>query len=401
MSTELDVRSIVAAAAEIASEAFGRPICLECLKRFPGTRADKSIVIRCALRNQGEELAGTVVVKHTFSDDERRVIGFFNDWASCRFLSELSPNRPLCARYIGADQESQILVMEDLGDGEGAAIEEILEHGDRDQAHEALRDYARVIGRLHAQTSGKAEVYYQIREALGSMHRELAPYIHPWSDARRLPSGSDEIARVVSRYRSICERVSVKPSDAIEGEIARVTKSVEECGDGFLAFAQGDQNGLGGFIRIDGRLRAFDFDCGGFRHALREGIPARMTWGCMKRVPRRVAGEMERVYREELSKGCPDALDDATFNRAKVEASAHWHVFHVNVRLNAALENDRQRGPSTLRQQVVAWFAAFAEISEECNDLLALGDCARRIVCRLRKHWPESCFKLPVFGAFR
>ena len=400
MPTELDVRTIVAAAEEIASEAFGRRVRLECLKRFPSTNANKSIVMRCVLEGRGTGLPSSVVVKHVNPGDPRRRIGFLNDLASCEFLDRLSLPQPLGPGFLCADSKRQILIIEDLGDGEGRNLEDVLEGGNAVAAEKALSEYAGAIGRLHSQTAGRADEFFRIRDELGPTDEDLKLYSHPWGNARRQAVSEDEIASAVKRYRRTCEQVCVRPSGEIEDEIVRITEKTEESPGIFLAFAQGDQNGLGGFIRKEGRLRAFDFDCGGFRHALREGIPARMTWGCMKRVPRKVADEMERIYREELAKGCPDALDDTTFNRAKVEASAHWHVFHVNVRLSKALLEDYPRGPSTLRQQVVAWLSAFAEISEETDDLLALGDCGRQLVKQLRKSWPVDCFELPVYRVF-
>ena len=123
----------------------------------------------------------------------------------------------------------------------------------------------------------------------------------------------------------------------------------------------------------------------------------------MKSVPRQVQEDMEQAYREEFEKGCPNVISDREFSRAKVEASAHWHIFHVTVRLRQALRNDTdaQRGPSTLRQQVIAWLSAFAEISDETNDLRALGKCASRLVPQLKKQWGRDCTELPNFGAFR
>ena len=121
----------------------------------------------------------------------------------------------------------------------------------------------------------------------------------------------------------------------------------------------------------------------------------------MIRVPWQVHQSMEQVYRDELRNGCPEASSDTEFARAKVEASAHWHIFHVTVRLRHALEKDYQRGPSTLRQQVIAWLSAFRDISGETNDLRAMGQSAGQLVSQLGKRWDQSCMQLPVFGAFK
>ncbi len=398
--TELGINWLLRAAEQLTSCHFDQRIRLKVVCQFPSTKAKKSIVMRYALEDRGTGLPSSVIVKPVSPGDPCRRIGFLNDLASCKFLDQLSLPQPLGPKLFCADSERQILIIEDLGDGEGASLEDVLETGSCRRAEEALSEYARAIGRIHAQTAGNADSYYEIRDGLESARPRYDLLTHPWSDPLCLPSKGRYVARAIGRYRRVSKRVCVNPSGAIEGEIARVIHRVEESPRPFLAFAQGDQNGVGGFIRKEGRLRAFDFDCGWFRHALREGIPARITWGCMKRVPRTVADEIERIYREELAKGCSGAMDDTTFIRAKVEASAHWHVFHVNVRLSKALLEDHRRGPSTVRQQVVAWLTAFAEISEESADLFALGECARQIVNQLGSFWSHECFELPVYRAF-
>ncbi len=83
-----------------------------------------------------------------------------------------------------------------------------------------------------------------------------------------------------------------------------------------------------------------------------------------------------------------------------VEAFSHWHIFHVIVRLRVALENDHQRGPSTLRQQLVAWLESYLKATEQSGEMQALGEAARQILDRLHSLWLPSDFELPVYDAF-
>src|SRR5215510_4147785 len=76
-------------------------------------------------------------------------------------------------------------------------------------------------------------------------------------------------------------------------------------------------------------------------------------------------------------------------------------IFHINHRLPDAIESDRQRGPTTLRQQVIAWIEAFAELSEEHGQMRALGKSARAIWERLQDFWPTESCNLPFYPAFR
>jgi hypothetical protein len=87
--------------------------------------------------------------------------------------------------------------------------------------------------------------------------------------------------------------------------------------------------------------------------------------------------------------------------QASVEAGARWHIFHVVYRLPDALASDRQRGLTTLRQQVVAWLTAFTDLSEESSYLQALGASARSMVEQLCKVWSAEAVNLPYYPAFR
>jgi hypothetical protein len=65
-----------------------------------------------------------------------------------------------------------------------------------------------------------------------------------------------------------------------------------------------------------------------------------------------------------------------------------------------ALSGDYQGGLTTLRQQVVAWLEAFADLSEERQQLQALGKSARSAVERLRKLWLAEVCSVPYYPAF-
>jgi hypothetical protein len=84
-----------------------------------------------------------------------------------------------------------------------------------------------------------------------------------------------------------------------------------------------------------------------------------------------------------------------------MEAGARWNIFHVNHRLPDAIKGDRQRGPTSLRQQTIAWIEVFAELSEEHGQMRALGESARVMWKRLHELWPTELCVLPYYPAFR
>jgi len=119
------------------------------------------------------------------------------------------------------------------------------------------------------------------------------------------------------------------------------------------------------------------------------------------RIPQRIVECMDHVYREMLVAGTSLSNDDAVFNQAMVAAGARWHIFHILERLPGALQRDRLRGPTSLRQQFMAWLTASSDLSEEFNHFVALGKTAQQLRAQLRKIWPHDSDVLPFYPVFR
>jgi hypothetical protein len=187
----------------------------------------------------------------------------------------------------------------------------------------------------------------------------------------------------------------------VDDEIARVAATVEDSPGSFLTLCKGDQNVPNDYLRLRGQPRLFDYGSAGLRHALIEGMPGRMTWGCTMRIPRKLLAPMDAAYRARLALALPEIRDDGPYQRAASEAAGRWHLLHVIHRLPEAIIADRPRGPTSLRQQVVAWLLAFAELSEELARMPALGASARALHARLCRHWPAEVTELPYYPVFR
>lgn len=389
------------AAETLLAQHFGSPVRL---RLEPLARSAKSAAMRGHLIDPTPDIPSTVFVKHHLPSegpeweghDQQRLL---NDWAACLFLSHVGGIPPLAPHLFGGDVAANVLVMEDLGPGTGPNTGELLMGYDPDLAAQGLLEGCALLGRLHGATLGRADEYQAIRYSLGPLPSPRPLFKEPWSSARRRHSDVAEVERVVQQYRAQFARVGIAPQPGVEDEVAQITGLVEEEPGPYLAFCKGDQNMAGDFLRCDDQARLFDFDASGFRHALIEGMPGRMTWGCMMRIPDRLLPEMERVYQAELARWLPEAVDDDRFHRAMADAGARWHVFHVVWRVSAALTADWQRGPSTARQQVLAWLDSFGSMSEEFRQWRALGRSAREMAERLRMVWPEVA-PLPHYPAF-
>lgn len=400
--------AIVKLAEELLSRQFDQEALLVQDRVFSGF---KSVVVRCRVESRGADLPDALIVKKARED----MVGYFpnshatpnaahklfNDWAAARFLDGLGHDPPLSPRFYAGDRENGLIVLEDLGDGEAPNTIDALQGNDPQLAEQTLVEHAALLGQLHAATMGRYEEYRRIRLELGPAPHPLKLYHDPWSEARLSPIPASEVDEAISSYRATFTSLDLCSQPGAEEEIMRVTTVVEADPGPFLAYCKGDQNVAGDYLRRLSKPRLFDFDAGGFRHALIEGMPGRMTWGCQMRIPARVQSDMEKAYQAALSRGYAEVADNRVFYRGMIEAAARWHILHIIHRLPDALSSDYQRGLTTLRQQVVAWLEAFAGLSEERQQLQALGKSAREVAQRLRELWPAEVCSLPYYPAFR
>ena len=368
-----------------------------------------SIVVHCRVQLGQAPLPADLIVKKVREDRcgydpdspaaPNAAHWLFNDWAALQFLGQIPHDPPLSPTFYGGSRDFGLIVLEDLGESETPNTADTLHGNNSVVAEETLIEHASLIGQLHSSTLGKAEAYLRVRSALGPTPRPEKLYQDPWSDARLAPVQPTEVDEVIKLYCAGLDSVGLRAHPGLADEIAHVTSTVEVNPGPLLAYCKGDQNAAADYIRRAGQPRFFDFGAGGLRHALIEGMPGRMTWGCAMRIPERVIARMEKAYQLRLAEGYAQAADDRVFHRCLVEAGARWNIFHVVHRLPDALEADRQRGPTTLRQQTIAWIEAFAHLSEELGQMTALGKSAREMAATLQQLWPEASV-LPFYPAF-
>lgn len=400
----MDYSPIVAAAASLLSSHFERPIRLALLDVYT-TWMDR--ILRCRVLSPGGELPETVIVKHSVprpepAHDGWHLYAILNDWAAGLYLGQITGTVPLGPRFYCADLLHRIVVMEDLGTGTTPDTFALLFGDDAELAAESLLDHVALLGQLHAATCRTARGYLPIRDGLGTPEPERPLYSNPWSRARLRTSTKEEILDAVGRYNATLETVGVLVSPGAEQEIALVTAEIEDQPGDFLAYCKGDQEIPNDAIRVGARLRLFDFNVGGLRHALIEGMPGRMTWGCHGRIPEDLIARMDDVYQKELAKGCSAAANAKTYRHAMALAAARWHLFHVTSRLAEAVRVDMARGPlATLRQQFLGWTDAFVTLAGDDGTVPALAETARKLAIRLRQQWPSEVHSIPYYPAFQ
>lgn len=307
--------------------------------------------------------------------------GFFNEWAALEFLA----GSGIAPRFFGGDRTAPLLLLEDLGDGDGLA--DSLLGSDPANANTDLIEFARALGRMHAFSAPKIHEYERIRERLGPMRE---------SDPPR------ELERVLSGFRTACATVGVAVSPPAETELESAIALMDA--HEFRAYAHGDPCPDNTRI-VDGSVRLFDFEVGRVRHPLLDGSYARVpfpTCWCVQRLPGEVIDDMEHAYRVEIGRALPSLAEGSVFREHLMAAHALWtaevSIWHVPRAVER--DEDLHRGIHSRRQGVFLRWETFLHAAERSGHFSALADLGRELVARLRTIWSDTP-DVPLYPAFR
>jgi hypothetical protein len=409
-------------AERILAQVWGCPVRIDEGMTIGSADEIKPNVRRCAVLTGPANGPATVIVKRILGpgaydpDDLRRITEFdgmptrawqlCHEWAGAAFLSALPADPPLSPRCYGGDRSEGLVVLEDIGTG--PKLGELLEASDPSRAEQAALGYAMALGRMHAATIGRQAEFLKVWTSLG--FPGLAP-------------DPPDVRGPWRRFREVAQAHDLRLPTAFDEEAEAIAASIEAPGP-FLAFGHGENNPINSMlVASEGsgtaeRIRLFDFEFSGFRHALMDGVNFRhlFPWRAY-RLPDAHLRRIEAAYRAELSWGCPEASDDAIYGREFAAARAHWTICTVGGHLSGAIggdsalqedgywegeltEAERAIKP-TVRQRVLILLETLAETADEFGQLPSVGAAARTMAGGLRAHWQPAEFELPIYPAFR
>ncbi len=97
----------------------------------------------------------------------------------------------------------------------------------------------------------------------------------------------------------------------------------------------------------------------------------------------------------------PSAIQRARLQEASPASESRASAPSTISSSSSCLAGDAPRGPTTRRQQYLAWLDAFGSMTEEFAYMTALGKSARAMAACLRARWPADVHTLPLYPAFR
>jgi hypothetical protein len=346
-----------------------------------------SSVYRCSLQERPENAPESVIVKakKLIQEQERNANAYrflFDDWAGLQFLSEVAPDLALSPHFYAGDTRIGLMVIEDLGNGTG--LHHLLLGNDYTAAEEAIVDYAATLGKMHASTVGKHEIFDRIRRSLG-------------------PVAKADYGWLRLALQDTISALDISSAPGTDDDLKELIALYEHPGP-FFAYIHGDP--CPDNVMVGTTIKLFDFEMGNFRHALTEGVYGRIhfpTCWCVNRLPEHIMLRMEQTYRAELAKGCPEANDEMLFSRGVAAACTYWALRDCQWRLARVLSEDRilVANTATIRQRLLFRLAVAVETIEQTGYLGALGATLQEVSKKLHTLWPPEAHTMPYYPAFR
>ena len=383
---------------QLLAGAFGSPVRLDAGQTVEG----RDYVVRFGVLEGPDGAPSSVIAKRGRSwgghydpdsdDPHNPAWGLFGDWAALQFLSEVAGDAAVAPRFYGGDRNAGLIAIEDLGSGERP--DQLLLGDDPVAAEAVLVELAAALGKMHARTAGRQAEFDRIRNEL----------------SRRWPPERDPAASLARAVHATIDILGLTPPAGLDADLGIVTHAIREPGP-FLAYTHGDPC-PDNWLRVDGRLKLFDFERGQFRHALLDGVYGRIhfpTCWCVNRSPEHVFLRMESAYRAELVQGCPEAADDTLFYHAVVEACAFWAIDMCQWIIQREawydppkpMQHDQHWGIATLRQRALVRSDILARTTQEFGHLEAIGATFAKMAAKLRTIWPPEADAMPLYPAFR
>lgn len=384
---------VIAAATRLLSHRMGVPVRLTdvvCISE----EERRNRLLRVGVENPPAGLPASLIIKQVVAKaynpdqiDSWDTQRFFRDWAGAEFLSNLPSEPGHGPRFYGGDRELGFIILEDLGKGHHSLVEPLLE-GDAASAEAALIRYMTRLGKMHADTVGKAAEFQTRLQAA-----------NPAWVSEPVMQGAPSLG--IPHFTEILTHFGLPVAPDLVTELEGMYERVEQPGP-FSALLHHDLCPDNMFF-IGDDVRLFDFEGASFGHALIDASYARIlfpTCWCCNRIPQIVVENMEAAYRAELIRGCPAAADDDLFTQALADVCGFSMLEWLRwLPLTPAALEDQQWGLASLRTRVLARLVAFLNTATEFDQLPHLCQVAEQLLATLQTRWSEV-EPMPFYPAF-
>jgi hypothetical protein len=381
----VDVQDVTARAAAALSGASGCMVRLDKVEPLSNDRRRNFVARARASYDDGR--VRSVIIKATRSwrydpaaDDALEASGVVREWAATAYILARAPGRGHGAALLAGDVSRGLLVFEDLGANPASLVDPLLK-GTAAEAEHALTLYANALARLHADTADCLESHHATFQSIFGAGRP------------RRPPGW----RVEKQADFIVERLGGPPPAS---ELELLSARLSDPGP-WRSLIHGDPCPDNALI-VSGSMRLIDYEFARPSHGLLDGVYWRIgfpsCW-CAGRIPAEVAIRIDDVYRAEIGRAMPLALDDAAYRVELAYMAAIWLFTCLSWRLEEALTENSTWGIWSIRGRLLWYLRAVIEMAASANVLPGINAAAAGWLSQLQHRWPEAS-PLGLYPAF-
>ncbi len=317
---------------EILSQKFQTDIQIKSTETL-SEESRRNLVLRINLEKSNSAIPQTIIFKQSLIDrssNDEDVLGrFARDWAGLEFISSFDSEGSIAPKFYGGSLRGRFILIEDLGSNHLSLVDPLM--GDNPKvAKEALNRYMKIMAKFHGLGHQNSKNYNPILQ-------KIYPSADIWQDGfKEMPV----------KIKSLLKKLNIELSSDLETEMNYIFKLNKDSGP-FTALMHGDicPDNLVDEPNND-KMKIIDFEWGYVGNALLDAVYLRMympTCWCAMAFPDDVIEAMEAVYRQELIKFIPSALDDKIYYEYYVGACAYtifWRLLDIDAVLIKERDGD-------------------------------------------------------------
>lgn len=364
----------------------------------------RNLLLRLWIDNPSTTMPQSIILKKTDIEssetDREQMSRFARDWAGIEFLTKVGGHHG--PDFYAGSLEHKFILIEDLGENHSSLVGPLTKTpslSNRLDAEDALMSYVDRLGKMHAQTAGKLDLFNSILNK-----------IYPQTLRIHFLKESD-IALVLEQLTQLLGKFSTKLNNELQ-EIYDFAKSPND----FSVLLHGDICPDNVFYE-NNQMRFIDFEYSDFGHALIDAVYLRMCmpscW-CSKAVPDAIRDRLEIIYRNQLKTKLTVTDNDSLYTKQLVYACAYWIIRCIRTLADLELINHEYICPSgpvdadsiwepeknAFRPRILSRLKSFTTLAEATAYLPNFTSTCFSLLTKLKTTWPYTNL-IDLFPVFK
>lgn len=371
---------------DLLGKAFSSQVQIKSIIQL-STLENLNMVQRIVIDNPSHKVPQSVILKQfltdAYSKNDKEVLDrFTKDWAGLEFLNNLTAFKS--RKFYGGSYEERFILMEDLGERHISLVD-YLTVEDQVLAKRALERFMKCLGEFHAHTYKNTDHYTEI--------------------LLRLNPDANNSKLQFKNIPLILKQIGIYYTSNIHEEVTNVIHSTL-MPNPFLTFVHSDICPDNVFDNPKtNQMHIIDFEHAYIGNALLDGTCLRMNmpscW-CAKALPKELVQSLELIYRKELVKIIPSAINDYLYDKAYADSCAYWflqavasipRVLSQDILIpsgNLPKESKWKSETNLLRPRIISAFENFIEVSKEHDHLTHLRYLSDNLLDIFKVQWHDT-----------